>query len=148
MKPRIFLDTNVMLDLLLDRQGCAEAARVLQLQEDGKITACLSILSMANLAYVLRKTVSPLQVIPTLKQISAIVEVVPMDDRQLQRSLLLDGPDFEDILQAVCASENGCECILTRNARDFRIGKGLSDSAGLPRVQTPGAYLASIFNKE
>ena len=122
MKPRIFLDTNVMLDLLLDRQGCAEAARVLQLQEDGKITACLSILSMANLAYVLRKTVSPLQVIP--------------------------GPDFEDILQAVCASENGCECILTRNARDFRIGKGLSDSAGLPRVQTPGAYLENIFNKE
>jgi predicted nucleic acid-binding protein len=142
MKPRVFLDTNIMLDLLLDRPGCADAARVLQLQEDGKITACLSILSMANLAYVLRKTVSPLQVIPTLKQISAIVKVVPMDDRQLQRSLFLEGPDFEDILQAVCASENGCECILTRNARDFRIGKGLSESADLPLAETPQAFLA------
>ena len=93
MKPRIFLDTNVMLDLLLDRQGCAEAARVLQLQEDGKITACLSILSMANLAYVLRKTVPPFLVIPTLKQISSVVRIVSMDDPQLQQALLMDGPD-------------------------------------------------------
>ena len=69
MKPRIFLDTNIMLDLIQERPGYEACARVLQRQEDGEIEVCLSVLSMANIAYVLRKTVPPFLVIPTLKQI-------------------------------------------------------------------------------
>ena len=79
MKPRIFLDTNIMLDLIQERPDYEACARVLQRQEDGKIEVCLSVLSMANIAYVLRKTVPPFLVIPTLKQISSVVRIVSMD---------------------------------------------------------------------
>ena len=141
MKPRIFLDTNVILDLIQERPGYAACARVLQQQEDGEIEVCLSVLSMANIAYVLRKTVPPFLVIPTLKQISSVVQVVSMDDTQLQQSLLMDGPDFEDILQLSCAAAHGCSILLTHNPRDFQIGKGLAATASLPEVLTPEEYL-------
>ena len=141
MKPRIFLDTNIMLDLIQERPGYEACARVLQRQEDGEIEVCLSVLSMANIAYVLRKTVPPFLVIPTLKQISSVVRIVSMDDAQLQQALLMDGPDFEDILQLSCAAAHDCSILLTHNPRDFHIRKGLSAASSLPEVLTPEEYL-------
>ena len=140
MKPKVFFDTNIMLDLLQERPGYQYAARLLQRQEDGEITVCISILSMANIAYVLRRTIPQNLLVPTLKQISSIVEVIPMDDTQLQKALLMDGPDFEDIMQAACAASNGCQVILTHNPRDFKIRKGLCDSLSLPMIITPEEY--------
>ena len=128
MKPKVFFDTNIMLDLIQERPGYQYAARLLQRQEDGEITVCISILSMANIAYVLRRTIPQNLLVPTMKQISSIVEVIPMDDTQLQKALLMDGHDFEDIMQAACAASNGCQVILTHNPRDFKIRKGLCDT--------------------
>lgn len=142
MKPRIFFDTNIMLDLIQERPGYLEAAQILQKQEDGEITICLSVLSMANIAYVLRKTVPQTLVVPTLKQISSIVEVVSMDNSQLEDALLLDGPDFEDLMQVCCATASGCTTLLTHNVRDFKIRKGLSENMSLPTVMTPEEWLA------
>ena len=141
MSLRVFFDTNVMLDLIQERPGYEDAARVLQLQEDGRIEVCLSTLSMANIAYVLRKTVPNSLIVPTLKQISSLVTIVPMDDTQLQEALLLDGPDVEDLFQAVCAKYAGCDILLTHNIRDYRIGKGLHESYQLPVIQTPESFL-------
>ena len=141
MKPRIFFDTNIMLDLIQERPGYQYAARLLQMQEDGEITVCISILSMANIAYVLRKTIPQNLIVPTLKQISSIVEVIPMDNDQLQSALLMEGPDFEDILQLSCAAAHDCSILLTHNPRDFHIRKGLSAASSLPEVLTPEEYL-------
>ena len=141
MTPSVFFDTNIMLDLLQERPGYEDAARILQLQEDGKLEVCISVLSMANIAYVLRKTVPPFLVAPILKQISSLIRVLPMDDDQLQQALLLDGPDIEDLLQAVCAKVSGCSCLLTHNIKDFRIRKGLHKTFPLPEIQTPEAFL-------
>ena len=140
MKPRIFFDTNIMLDLIQERPGYQYAARLLQMQEDGEITVCISILSMANIAYVLRKTIPQNLIVPTLKQISSIVEVIPMDNDQLQSALLMEGPDFEDIMQAACAASGGCQVILTHNPGDFKIKKGLMETISLPNVMTPEQY--------
>ena len=141
MKPRVFFDTNIMLDLIQERPGYEACAQILQSQEDGEIEVCLSVLSMANIAYVLRKTVPPFLVIPTLKQISSVVHIVPMDNTQLQRSLLMDGPDFEDILQFSCAIANECSILLTHNPRDFHIRKGLAAALPMPKVLTPEEYI-------
>ena len=140
MKPKVFFDTKIMLDLIQEKPGYQYAARLLQRQEDGEITVCISILSMANIAYVLRRTIPQNLLVPTMKQISSIVEVIPMDDTQLQKALLMDGPDFEDIMQAACAASNGCQVILTHNPRDFKIRKGLCDTLSLPMIMTPDEY--------
>ena len=42
-----------------------------------------------------------------------------MDEQQLQEALSVIVPDFEDMLQYVCAKEHGCDAIITRNKKDF-----------------------------
>ena len=142
MKLRLFLDTNVLLDVLLERPGYGAVLEILQQGADDKVSLCVSVLSMANIAYVLRKDQSGLVLHPTLKQISALTEVLPMDDAQLQKALLLSGPDFEDILQAVCAESGRCSIIITRNPKDFQIQKGLSPDWTAPTVLTPEEFLS------
>lgn len=141
MIPKLFLDTNVLLDILLERPGYEAALDILQLGSDGKAVLCTSYLSMANIAYVLRKEFSGGILLPTLKQISSLLEVLPMDGTQLQQALLLSGPDFEDILQAVCAAAAGCRIILTHNTKHFTIHRGLAPDWIQPEALTPEAFL-------
>ena len=144
MKQRVLFDTNIVLDLIQGRSRYEAAAQVLQRQEDGELEACVSILSIANIAYVLRKTVTAPLIVPTLKQVSSILTVLPMDDVQLQEAILLDGPDFEDILQFCCAVANGCSLVLTHNPRDFKIREGLLGRYSFPHVSTPEAFMATL----
>ena len=142
MRPRVFFDTNIILDLIQERPGYDAIARILQKQENGDIQVCLSVLSMANVAYVLRKTLPHSLVVPTLKQISSVMEVIPMDDSQFQQALMLSGPDFEDIMQLTCAIAGGCQVIITHNPRDFHVGKGLAEEFQMPEIFTPEEYIA------
>lgn len=141
MKLRLFLDTNVLLDILLERTGYEPMLDILQMGSEGRASLCTSYLSMANIAYVLRKEYRGGVLLPTLKQISSLVEVLPMDNAQLQKAILLSGPDFEDILQAVCAAAAGCQVIVTHNTKHFAIHRGLTDGWTLPEILTPEAFL-------
>ena len=140
MKRKVFFDTNLLLDLIDQRQGYEQVARILQKHSDGAVEVCISVLSLANIAYVLRKRNSAFT-IPTLKQISALLTVLPVGSTQFDLALMLDGPDFEDVLQAACAIENECECIVTRNVKDFKIKRGLSHLYSLPPVLSPDSFL-------
>ena len=100
------------------------------------------MLSMANVAYVLRKTLPHSLIVPTLKQISSVMEVIPMDDSQFQQALMLSGHDFEDIMQLTCAIAGGCQVIITHNPRDFHVGKGLAEEFQMPEIFTPEEYIA------
>lgn len=141
MTPRLFLDTNVLLDVLLERPGYQPVLQILQQGADGTVSLSVSLLSMANIAYVLRKDQSGLVLQPTLKQIAALVDVLPMDNAQMQRALLLEGTDFEDTLQAVCAESGHCSAIITHNPKDFRIRKGLVSDWTPPVVLTPEEFV-------
>ena len=130
---KVFLDTNIVLDLLLQRPGYEESAKILELQEQGKIRTCASVLTMVNAAYIFRKSVGATLAVVNLRYLSAFLEVLPMDNDMLQKAISMEGPDFEDQFQAVCASTNGCDVIITRNTKDF---KGLN-------AQTPAEFLSS-----
>ena len=141
MIPRLFLDTNILLDILLARQGYESGLELLQAGVDGAVSLHTSVLSMANIAYLLRKDQTGLILPPTMKQLSSLVGILPMDQTQFERALLLSGPDFEDILQAVCAEAGQCTAIITRNPKHFHIRKGLLSDWTLPTVETPEEYL-------
>ena len=138
MKSRLFLDTNILLDILLERPGYQSALGILQAGCDGKYSLHTSVLSMANMAYVLRKTLSPGVLTPVLMQIALLVDVLPMDAAQFRKAILLSGPDFEDILQIVCAVSGGCDTLVTKNPRHFSIQCGLLPGWTPPRILVPG----------
>lgn len=144
MKPKVFLDTNVMLDLLLEREGFAEAAEILQLHDDGVIEVCQSSLSLANIAYILRKIFSPQFLAPTMLQLASVAEVLPLGGDDIRRALMLDGRDYEDMLQLSCAMAGGCETVVTRNAKDFIVSGGLLPGITLPQILTPSDFLAKV----
>ena len=141
---KAFLDTNILLDLLLEREGYELCARIFQLKDDGTIELCASVLTMINVAYVYRKTVGQSSAITNLKYISALLDVLPMDNDTIQQALYLEGKDFEDILQYICAAQNHCDSVITRNSKDFKIKPGLKNLPVLPTVYTPEAFLAMM----
>lgn len=138
----VFLDTNIILDLLLERDGYLPSAEIFRLQDEGKLQICVSAMTMVNVAYVYKKTVGQQMAVANLKYLSALVKVLPLNGDQLQQALMLDGKDFEDTLQAVCAAQGECDCIITRNAKDFTIKKGLAKHFILPAVYEPAVFLS------
>lgn len=143
MNPKVFLDTNILLDLFLERPGFEYSARILQAGENGKADLCCSFLTMANLAFILRRTLSSPLLIPTIMQIKSLIEVLPMDEEQLSEACLMDGPDFEDILQTICAIKGACTHLVTRNVAHFRITstkRAQIDANAFPVVCTPEEF--------
>lgn len=145
---KVFLDTNILLDLLLERDGYEESAQIFQLQEEGKLSLCVSFLTMVNIAYVYKKTVGNSLAVANLKYLSSLVDVLPMENDMLQQSIYLDGRDFEDILQYVCAATADCDYIITRNVKDYTIKKGLGKEINAPKVLTPSDFLVLFLNPE
>lgn len=137
---KVFLDTNIILDLLLEREGWEAAARIITLQEKGLIHLCVSVLTMVNAAYVYRKTVGEQLAVANLKYLSAFLEVLPMDEKMMDEAFFASDRDFEDAFQAVTAATAGCDAIVTRNIRDFE--HLTPQGHPLPALFTPASLLA------
>ena len=132
----IFLDTNVIVDFILEREGAEDAANILQLAEDGKIELAVSFLTMANTAYIARKGHTQEQLYSIMTDLSDMLKTLPMDEVQLKLALECPATDFEDMLQYQCAKANLCDIIITRNCKHFAF-------AQLP-ILTPSEYLKNL----
>lgn len=118
---KIFLDTNILLDVLLDRAPHADAAEEL-LNEiaSGKAKGYVAAITIPNMYYVLHdlnKRKSPL---PSLATLLGILDVVPTS-----KSILLDAmdpgfKDYEDGIQHASALAAHCTYLVTRNAKDYK----------------------------
>lgn len=118
---RIFIDTDVVLDLLGQRLPFYEfSARLFSEADRGNIELLVSSLSFANLNYLLSKQYSPDQARKKLLKFKALVTVLPVNDKIVDLALSSDFKDFEDGLQYFTAIENGVGTIITRNLKDFK----------------------------
>lgn len=136
MKPIVFLDTDVILDILLERDGFAPALQILQMSVDEDLTACTSSLTMTEIARVLATQV-PNAMISTLQQLLSILEILPVGGEEFETATLLSGRNFEANLQAACAVRYNCTHIATRRSNAYRIGPGDAPSWHLPTIVTP-----------
>ena len=133
---KIFLDTNVILDVILNREGAGIARQILQFGEENQIRNCTSVLSFANISYVLHKYMAGKTLYEVLNALFDCITILPMGDRQVYDSLTMKGADFEDSLQTVCAKHSGCDCIITNDRKHFR---------GIPLpVYTPEEFMNAV----
>ena len=118
---KIFLDTDVALDHLADRQPFAEYAhRLFALAEKGEITLCLSALSFSNLYYILRKLVGHGEALALLGKLKQLVRVSAVGEAEIQSALAKSLKDFEDAIQHFTAKAEGdVSAIITRNKSDY-----------------------------
>ena len=116
---RVLLDTNFILDLLA-RNGeyQANAIKVLETGREKGIKFFISFLSLANYAYIIRKE-SKERLFENLKTCCRLFKVIPNNESQIIRAIELNPSDFEDAIQYSAAIEEKCDCIITRNKKDF-----------------------------
>lgn len=114
----VFLDTNILLDLVQNREGFSNAVNVLEGAFKGQYSICACTLSYANIAYVLRKE-SKERRHQLLSLLAETVPMLPLMPDDVNIAIANPVNDFEDMLQYQCAKANGCDIIITNNGRDF-----------------------------
>jgi predicted nucleic acid-binding protein len=122
MKEKIYIDTDIILDLLLKRESFYRAASgIFSLLEKGELEGCVSPLIFANLFYILRKLKSGPEALKILQKLKVLVRVLPIDEKTIEMALASDFKDFEDAIQSYSALENGVKVIITRNLKDYSL---------------------------
>ncbi len=121
MTTRVFVDSDIVLDLLLERQPFFSAAAALFLAiQDGRIEGCLSPLIFSNLFYILRQQMAPPAAVGVLRKLKLLVRVLPVDEKVLDLALASSFADFEDAIQYYTALAHDASALVTRNKRDYR----------------------------
>ena len=118
----IFLDTNVVIDFLADREPFSlDAAKLFNLSVLGKVKIYISAVSYNNIYYILRQSLSNSETIKLLDELSEMAEIADVTKSVIKKSLKTDFKDFEDAIQYYCAlSLNKIDFIVTRDAKDFK----------------------------
>ena len=117
----IFIDTNVVLDVALDRARLAETSRaVLTWAFNHPGSACIAWHSAATLAYFLSKQAGGNQARAFLGELAARIEVQGGSERDLLRAVELPLADLEDAMIAALAESSSATYIVTRNLSDFK----------------------------
>ena len=119
---KIFIDTNIVLDLLAHREPFYdEAANLFSLADKKIIELSISSLTIANTSYTLLRQTNSKKAKEILRKLRLIVRILPLDDKIIGLALNDDSfSDFEDGLQYFTGIENDQEIIITRNLRDFK----------------------------
>ena len=117
---KVFLDTNILLETVFNRQFKYACDQILLHGQKGDIDILASYLSFANIAYILQRNKVPReQIYQVERMLESQMEVLPMDRSQLRSALRQEVKDFEDMLQYQSALAGGCDCIVTINTDDF-----------------------------
>ena len=117
---KVFLDTNILVDVIENREGTIIAKHILQYGRNGLLELFASYLSYTNINYIKRDCERSLRY-EMLRRLRQGITVLPCDSSQLDAALShADVRDFEDLLQYQCAVAGGCDVIVTNNTKDYR----------------------------
>ena len=132
-------DTNVILDLLLDREPFnAPATWLISQAEAGAINGSLCVTTLTNIFYIASKALNRQQAATAVANIMSIFEVAPVTRAVIEDALTTPIQDFEDAVLYQSAIHYGCQLIVTRNTKDFTHTR-------IP-VMTPDEFIALLHS--
>ncbi len=119
---KIFLDTNILVDLIADRKPFSKYAVIIfNAAETKKIKLFTSSHTIATTYYLLKKYVEEKALRQILLGLFDYVTIIPVNGEVLLKGLRSNQKDFEDSIQIYCAtSVEKMDCIVTRNIKDFK----------------------------
>jgi predicted nucleic acid-binding protein len=140
MKTKLFIDTNVMLDLLGERMPFYDSiAKIATFADKGQVTLVVSALSYSIVSYFLTKFENSDVAKDKLRKFKIISEICGLDELIIEKGLNSNFSDFEDSLQYFSALKSDCSILITRNGKDFK-------ESQIP-ILTADEYLKSIKKK-
>jgi predicted nucleic acid-binding protein len=121
VKKRLLIDTNVVLDVLMDRQPhVAASAAVFAAIEAGSAEGFLAAHAVTTIHYLISRQLKEPDAKQALATLLKLFAVAPVDGSVLQRAMQSSGADFEDSVTAAAAQASGCHLIVTRHPKGFR----------------------------
>lgn len=118
---RLMIDTNILLDVLIHRDDFYENSKaVLKLCEDRFAQGFVSASAITDIFYITRKALGSTEdTYRIVGSILNIVKILTVTNEDVMNAFQMKAKDFEDCLMATCAKSNKCDCIVTRNKKDF-----------------------------
>jgi predicted nucleic acid-binding protein len=120
MSVRIYIDTNIYLNSILNRdEGVSK--EILSFLAGVDVELYLNDISIINIHYIIRKSFDRESVIEELRTIQKENNLVSVDEKIIENSLDSKFKDFEDAVQYFCAKKIDAELIITDNIKDFKL---------------------------
>ena len=120
MATKIFLDANVLIDVVMNRAIFVEnSSKVLQMGLDGDCELWASDLTMVTVSFYAKKNRTTAQLYEVMKELRSMIQVASTGAAAIDWALQQGFRDFEDAVQYYAASQCGAEYIITRNERDY-----------------------------
>ena len=121
MSDRLFFDTSVLLDHLLDREPFADDATELwSMAERREIVGYISAVSFNLVYYIVRHQANERAARRAVKGLRDVFEIAEVDAQIIHQAIDSAFGDFEDAIQHACAVRAGATHLVTRDVRDFR----------------------------
>lgn len=117
---KVLLDTNVVLDVLLQRGPWLADAEAIRLAgNQGLLECAVTASSLTDIYYIARRLAGKPAARRMVRECLDSLTIVAVDREALELADTLDVDDFEDALQVAAAARHGWDAIITRNASDF-----------------------------
>eukprot|EP00831_Metopus_contortus_P023818 TRINITY_DN20930_c0_g2_i1.p1 TRINITY_DN20930_c0_g2~~TRINITY_DN20930_c0_g2_i1.p1 ORF type:complete len:141 (+),score=18.65 TRINITY_DN20930_c0_g2_i1:177-599(+) len=117
---KIFVDTNILLDVLLYREPFVEnAAKIWSMCEKDVVEGYVSSISFNNAHYLIGRIENRLKADKAIRITLDTFRAVPLDERLIRKALDANFHDYEDAIQYFSALQSSADFIITRNVKDF-----------------------------
>jgi predicted nucleic acid-binding protein len=121
---KILFDTNILLDVLLDREPFSgHAADLMSRVERSEINGLLCATTLTTIHYLLSKFLDREVAIKSINSLMALFEVASVNRLVIDNALKSKFADFEDSVLHESARHAGADYIITRNIKDFKKSK-------------------------
>ncbi len=117
----ILLDTNIVLDVLLNRtEFCPESTEILALSSRSDVKLYITATSITDIYYIANKNIkNKTYIITMIKELLKIVNISGVSEKEVIFALDVNWPDFEDAIQYAIAKIQNMDVIITRNLKDY-----------------------------
>ncbi len=121
---KVLIDTNILLDLILEREPFIEAAMLLFKEiEQGQVQGYVAATSITNIFYIIRKAQGREIALQAISRILQVLEICAVSRQTIELALNENLKDFEDGIQVACATLAGLDAVVTRDKSDFVVAK-------------------------
>jgi len=139
---KVFIDTDVIIDFLIDRQPHAVASsRIFDLYDKEIITIFASSLCINNVHYIVKKVIGDKKAREIINDLLDLMTVIEVSEKDLRNAIQSNFKDFEDAIQYTIAQKvSGIKAIVTRNTKDYKNSK--------IAIFTPDTLIKTIENEQ
>ncbi len=120
---KVLIDTNIFLDVAFKREELFDGSyKVFQRIEKGQIEAYMTANAFTDIYYLMKKQIKDTaKVYEYLGYLLDLVGILPITEQDIIESFAWKADDFEDSIVYVACKNYGCDMIITRNVKDFKI---------------------------